>query len=236
LARTQRQETNDCPKRSTKTHASRDCQPAPRMQRRFGQPVLFAIFEQEVVCLPALRFARITGRLRRSFGKRPTDAFGSLKPDPAARGNTFIASFVPPIWQLRPGDVLHVRFTTCVSFAPLSPMHAPASYQQDGAPGPDAYPPGSVPTNPKQFIANLHTHGLIVTPRDSLLNASLGRAPVRNRRQRFRVDTRRQEIQFSDRDSARDERNYEQVEALQAQTRYRSNSSRKIRRCSRRSG
>jgi FtsP/CotA-like multicopper oxidase with cupredoxin domain len=101
-----------------------------------------------------------------------TDAFGTLKFDPSGKSNIFAASFVPPIWQLWPGDILHVRLITCVSFAPLSPMLAPVSYPQDGAPtaavGPDVCPLGSAPAKPEDFVTNLHTHGLIVTPRNSL--------------------------------------------------------------------
>jgi FtsP/CotA-like multicopper oxidase with cupredoxin domain len=101
-----------------------------------------------------------------------TDAFGTLRHDPSGKGNIFTASFVPPIWQLWPGDVLHVRLITCVSFASLSPMHAPVSYPQDGTPtmaaGPDACPSGSAPAKPEDFVTNLHTHGLIVAPHNSL--------------------------------------------------------------------
>jgi FtsP/CotA-like multicopper oxidase with cupredoxin domain len=108
-----------------------------------------------------------------------TDAFGTLKPDPAGKGNAFTASLVPPVWQLWPGDVLHVRFISCVSFAPLSPGHSHSiSYPQDGATvsaaGPDACPPGSAPAKPDYYVTNLHTHGLIATPRNALLGSAAG--------------------------------------------------------------
>lgn len=64
---------------------------------------------------------------RYAFG---TDAFGTLKPDPSGKSNVFAASLIPPVWQLWPGDILHVRLISCVSFAPLGAGHPnPVSYQ-----------------------------------------------------------------------------------------------------------
>ena len=96
-----------------------------------------------------------------------TDAFGIFKKEPT--GNKFIGSLIPPILQLWPGDVLHARLISCEAFSPqyaLDEVPIPQNGVVTRASGNDDCPSSPLKTN--YFLTNLHTHGLIVSPQNSL--------------------------------------------------------------------